>query len=217
MPGLTIAAGDLSSGETAFSYPNGTQGYTEKQNNFNMGLSPSLGWFVSDNLVAGVQLIFNFARQETWQVAENGNTYKKDNYRNLDFGAGGFSRYYFTNTGRLDPFAHVYFNAGSGSTNTDGFQYYTTYNLTYEGNSDSRFFYNAGLLAGITKMIAPGTGLEAFLGYAHSSNKFRTKTIVTTNENGSITRSEYEPHQRFSGNGLSFGIGIQVFLGRGAQ
>lgn len=214
MTGSSIAVTNISSGQTEYSFPSGTEGYTAHHNNFNISLNPSIGWFIQNNLVAGVQLITNFSKQEQWLEAVNGNTYKKDNYRNLDFGAGGFLRYYFSITSKFKPFAHAYLNAGSGSTKTDGFYYLSNYSQTYTGNSSDRFFYNAGLNAGVTKMINASVGLEAFAGYVHSSNKFTTTTKANTNDNGTIINSEYQPTQKFSGNGLNVGVGLQVFLSR---
>ena len=212
MIGSSIAGSTISSGKTLYSYPNGTQGYTSNQNNFTINLNPSYGWFIQNNIVVGVQPVLVYSRQKTWLESENGNTYKKDNYSNLDFGAGAFLRYFFSSGGKLYPFATAYVNAGSGSTNTDGFYYLTNYSQTYTGSSSARFFYNAGITAGITKLISTSAGLEAFIGYVHSSSKFTTTTTAHTNDNGNISITEYKPTQEFSGNGVNIGIGLQIFL-----
>jgi hypothetical protein len=213
MVGAGIASSFISTGKTDYSFPNGTEGYTANQNNFSLNVNPSVGWFINKNCVVGGQIIFSMSNQKTWlESASNGNTYQKDNYKNTDFGAGAFFRYYLSSPTKIKPFAHLYFNGGSGSTTTNGFYYATDFSQTYEGESSSRFFYNLGLNAGITKMINQSIGLEGFVGYAHSYNKFTTTTRANTNDNGTVTSSEYQPTQKFNGNGVNIGIGLQVFL-----
>jgi hypothetical protein len=145
-------------------------------------------------------------------MESSGTTYREDNSNNTDFGLGIFYRYYFSVDGRVKPFAHAYVNGGSGTTKTDGFYYALNYSQAYTGKSSDRFFYNLGLNAGITKIIGRMIGLEGFVGYAHSLSKFTTTTVATTNSNGAITTSEYQPTQKFTGNGVTVGIGVQLFL-----
>ena len=212
MTGANIIASQVSSGKTQFHFPNGTQGYTLHKNQYNISLNPWFGWFIKKNVVAGVQITTGFSKQKIWLEAENGNNYKQDNQRDIDAGAGIFLRYYITSKATLKPFAHIYFNGGSGSTETDGFYYATNYSQTYEGNTSGRFFYNAGINAGLTRMINSSLGLEAFIGYIHSYNKFTTITVATINDNGNNTIAEYQPTQRTRSNGMNFGIGLQIFI-----
>ena len=214
--GTTIGSSFISSGETKYSYPNNSQNYTAKQNNFNLNISPSIGWFFKDNLVGGAQLITIMSNQKTWLESEsNGNTYKKDEYRNTDFGAGVFLRYYFTTAGGIKPFAHAFLNAGSGVTNTNGFYLFSaTSSQTYTGKSSERFFYNAGINAGITKMISGSVGLEGFVGFSHSKNKFTTFTRATNVTGSTTTTSEYDVTQNYNGNGVNVGLGLVVVLGK---
>jgi hypothetical protein len=214
MIGADIGSAMFSSGKTDYSYPNATSGYTANNRNWNLSLSPSIGWFIQDNCVVGGSISLSSSGQKVWIETTTGNTYKEDNNHNTDYGLGIFSRYYFSTANSIRPFAHVFINAGSGVTKTDGFYYATNFTQTYEGKSSDRFFYNAGLNAGITKMINSTIGIDAFVGYLHSYSKLTTTTIVTTNDNGTITKPQFEPTQQFNGNGVNIGVGIQVFLSK---
>lgn len=215
MIGATIGTALISSGKTEYTFPNGTQGYTTNNNNWNITISPSIGWFIQNNSVVGGSIILNSSHQKTWNENTSGLTYKEDNYHNTDFGLGVFYRYYFSTSNTIKPFGHIYINGGSGTTKTDGF-YNTSaaQSESYTGKSSDKLFYNLGVNAGITKMINSTIGLEAFVGYVHSYSKFTTKTKSVMVLGSSSTTAEYEPTQRFSGNGVSVGVGLQIFLSK---
>lgn len=219
MVGLTVASGLLSKGETELSGPNQTPSVSET-GNFTLQLTPSVGWFLTDNAIVGASITVGLSDQ-TVRRKSAGVTYMEDNYNNIDFGAGTFFRYYFQGSSAFRPFTHLFFTAGSGTTNTDGFYYFTmgTDNAksTYDGKSSGRFFYNAGINAGVTRLLSPNTGVDLFVGYLRTSNQMTTKTeqlIDYTSPSTPDTRSSFENTQKHTSNGVSFGIGFQVFLTR---
>ncbi len=218
MVGATIGSSVFSGGTTDVSGPNQISSSADTKN-FSLQITPSIGWFVSNETVVGGSFLLSVSDQLTRNMA-TGITFKEDHYNNLDFGAGAFVRHYLKNTSSLRPFAHLYLTAGSGSTKTDGFHYYTegtaTIKDTYDGKSSGRFFYNAGLNGGFTKMLNPNVGLDLFAGYLYSFSNRTTKTTGITDHTDPAqdTRAEYETTQKFTGHGFTIGIGFQVFLSK---
>jgi hypothetical protein len=210
MIGATIGSGYFSSGKTVYAYPAPTTGYISFNHSWNLGFTPAFGWFVKDNAIAGVHVIANTSHQKTWNES-SGITNREDNLHNTDFGGGIFYRYYFSTTAKANPFLHAYFIGGSGITKTNGF-YYTTGLETYNGKSSNKFFYNLGLRAGLTRMISSSAGLEASVGYIHSFTRFTTKTKAILHSSGGNIISEYQPTQKFTGNGINLDVGLEIFL-----
>jgi len=209
MIGATIGSGYFSSGNTDFTLAN----YSTKSNNWNISLTPSFGRFISERTAVGASLFLNTTHQHSWNEA-NGGTYKRDRSHNTDYGIGLFYRRYFSSSSSLHPFAHAYVNGGSGTGKTDGFYYVGTLSQTYTGKSSDRFFYNAGLNAGITKMVSATVGLDAFIGYSHSYSKVtnRATSFSSDSGTGNVSSSEFNTPQKYSGNNLNVGVGLQVFL-----
>ncbi|MGZ5286449.1 MAG: hypothetical protein ACXWB9_04650 [Flavisolibacter sp.] len=213
MIGSTIGTSFIGTGETRYSGPEPANNYLTKQNQVSINLTPSAGWFFTDQLAGGIQLLAGYSNFSIWRESlTNGNTYVRDENRNMDYGAGIFLRYYFISKGSLLPFLQLQGNGGSGKTKTEGFYEITNYRYTYEGESDERIYSNAGLNAGVTKMISASIGLDATIGYTFSSNRFITNTNYQINDNGTNLTSRTQVQQRFKSNGLNIGLGVQVFL-----
>ena len=214
MAGSTVATSVVSGGTTDFTAPNATPS-TVTNTNINVSITPSLGWFINSNTVVGASLLLNYGNQKQ-RHSVSGITDRKNNAKSTDFGLGGFLRYYMGKTTMIKPFVHGYLNAGSGSGTTDGVAYTTVEKTTYDGKISEKFFYNAGLNAGITKMFTPAAGLDVFIGYGYSHTKFHQRTDFYTDYTGSgpDTRSVSEYDQKFSGHALNIGIGFQVFISR---
>jgi hypothetical protein len=219
MVGASIGTGVFSSGATDYSGP-GQISSTVRNTNVNVQLSPSIGKFVSNQAAVGASLLLNLSNQ-TFKRSVAGTTDKKDHSNNVDFGIGGFMRYYFTGMKTVKPFTHIYVNGGSGTTKTDGLLYVNGFSgtdrISYEGRSSGRFFYNAGINLGITKMLNPNTGLDLYAGYGLSHTQFTIKTTQTYdygNPSFPDTQAEFESSQKFTGHALNIGIGFQVFLNR---
>lgn len=215
MVGFTVASGLWSAGESEFSAPNQTPSVTET-GNFSLQLTPSLGWFITDQTVIGGSVTIGINDQVARRKSA-GITFSEDNYNNIDFGAGTFLRHYFKSGSSFRPFTHLFFSAGSGTTKTDGFYYYTDVKGTYEGKSSSKFYYNAGLNLGVTRLLNEHTGIDLYVGYLRTSNKATMKSEQLsdyTNPSTPDVRSSFETTQKFTNNGISFGVGFQIFLGK---
>ena len=219
MPGLTVATGLWSGNETEFTAPGATPS-TVENGNFSLQLTPSLGWFISDQAIVGALVTVGW-NDDVSRQKSGGVTFLENNYSNIDFGVGGYFRYYFKSTSSLRPFTHVFLSAGSGNTNTDGFNYYTvstgSVRSTYEGRSSGKFYYNTGINAGVTKLLSANTGLDLYIGYLRTFNKATTKTDQFDDYSDPGTpdlRHSYENTRKITGIGISFGIGFQVFLSK---
>jgi len=169
---------------------------TSKITGFNVSINPNMGWFISDNTSVGATLNINPSSNKT-TYEQNGSTYQSDKNNNFNIGLGGFVRHYLNHNSNLAPFGQLGLNAGISNLKTDGFFYGgsgpTAYKITYEGNSNGGFFFNANFLAGMTKMVGEHTGLDFYIGYNFSYNKntFKKTSLRDDGNNGSIdSRSE---------------------------
>ena len=219
MVGASVATA-LAGAETMdYSGPN-TLHSTSNHTRFSLEMSPTIGWFLNDHFAVGAALLVNHSSLKI-RRSVGGVTDKKDNTSYTDAGVGAFARYYLTIASSVKPFLHAYVNGGAGSMRFDGI-YYTngiggTDKSSYDGKSDGRIFYNAGLNGGITKMFSPAVGLDIFIGYGYSHTKTTMKTTQMMDYGNPMiadTKSEYEEDQVFSRHAMNIGIGFQVFLNK---
>lgn len=218
MVGATVASAVFNSGTADINVAQiGSNTSTVK--NYNVSLTPSLGWFISENTAVGFVLNINPNGQKT-SYEQGGSTYQSDQSNGFNIGGGGFARSYFGKTGSFLPFGQATVNAGASNLKTEGFFYYTGgtpyFRDTYTGKSTGGFFFNGTLAAGLTKMMGENAGLDIFLGYTYSSSKNtfkRTKLFYDTNTATSpIETRENETTTKFTNHGFQLGIGFQVFL-----
>jgi hypothetical protein len=217
MPGISLGSAFFNSGKTEYTptSPN-TNGYTSNINSGGFSLSPSLGWFVSNDMVAGAQLIAGYNYDKNIDE-QNDVTFRKNIYKTFNAGLGAFVRKYFITSGSYIPFAQANVSGGIGSTSSEGFLYATNYKETYTGKSSGDFFANAGINLGVTKMLNDHVGIDIYAGYLYSYNKrtFKTTTKRDLDYNGSIDEEGVEETTiKKNNHGFTVGIGFQVFLGR---
>jgi hypothetical protein len=218
MAGATVASAFYNSGKSEYSFPPPTTGYTSNVSSFGISLTPSMGWFISDNTAVGATLTFSSSKYKTNDVSDaNGNTFNKDNSARFNLGIGGFARNYFKTEGNLLPFGQFNLSFGTGSSSSDGFTFSGNDKYSYDGKSSGDFFLNGGLSVGFTKMLNANTGLDFFAGYnyAYNKNTYKKTTKVDLGNNGTVDlTSVSEPTQKYTNHGASIGIGFQVFLDR---
>ena len=212
MPGATIASGVFTSGTTSYG-----QSYTTDNNNYSFTLAPSYGKFVRNNLVAGVSLLFSTAGQKTNNVSSADTIFSSNKYNTTDIGLGVYLRHYLASGNTVQPFVHLYLNGGTGLGSNSGYVFGTdglgAYKDTYSGDTRGRAFVNTGVNLGITKMLNATIGIDAFAGYVFSYSKSETETenTRTYTPSGSLNTT-FKSAQKFTGHGLSIGVGIQAFL-----
>lgn len=189
-----------------------------KVTGYGINLTPSMGWFLSENTAVGVNLVVNPSSDKA-SFEENGSTFQKDNSSYFNFGIGGFARNYFRNSGSFLPFGQLGFDAGMTSRKIDGFFYggsgTNVYKDTYDGKSSGGFFTDLMLTLGVTRMLGESTGLDLQLGYNFSYNKntMKTTTLHDDGIDGSIDETRpKETTTKFTNHRFILGIGFQVFL-----
>lgn len=189
-----------------------------KMTGYGINLTPSMGWFISENTVVGVNILVNPSHDKT-TYEENGSTFQKDISNYFNVGLGGFARNYFMKSGTILPFGQFSFDAGIATRKMEGFVYggsgVTAYKDTYDGKSSGGFFTNIGLSLGATKMLGKHTGLDLQLGYNFHYTK-NTLHITTYRDIGidGVT-DETKPKETISkltNHRFIIGLGFQVFL-----
>jgi len=191
---------------------------TSRITSFNVNISPSLGWFISDKTVVGAAVIINpYSNKTTYE--QSGSTYQSDKNSNFSIGLGGFARHYFGASGSMMPFGQMGLNFGINTLKTEGFFYggsgNNAYKISYDGETNGGFFANSTFQLGLTKMVGDYTGLDFYAGYNFSYNKntFKRTTLRDDGNNGSVEeRSENETTTKFTNHGFILGVGFQVFL-----
>ncbi|MBK8951331.1 MAG: hypothetical protein IPM85_02190 [Chitinophagaceae bacterium] len=160
MAGASVAAIVFNSGSSDISVAN-IGDNKSKNTNYSINISPSLGWFVSENTAVGFSLNINPTSQKV-TYEQTGSTYQSDKASNFNIGVGGFARNYFSKGGSLLPFGQASVNAGISSYKEEGFFYGgsggSAYKQTYDGSSSGGFFANATFTGGFTKMMGENAG-----------------------------------------------------------
>jgi len=217
MPGLTLGSAFFNSGKTEFTPSSANiNGYISNTNAGGFSLSPSLGWFVSNDMVIGGQLIAGYKYDKNIDE-QNNVTFRKNIYKTFNAGIGAFLRKYIITQGSFIPYGQINIAGGTGSSSSEGFMYATNYKETYKGKSSGDIFANAGLNLGITKMLNDHAGIDIYAGYLYSYNKskFKTTTQRDIDFNGSIDEEGVEENTTSKkDHGFTVGIGFQLFLGR---
>jgi hypothetical protein len=177
-----------------------------------------MGWFISDNTVAGISLNINPSNNKT-SYESSGSIFQQDKSNSFNIGLGGFARSYFKTASSFMPFGQFSFNFGISTQNTSGFFYGGSgsgaYKTSYDGKSSGGFFANASLSLGMTKLLSPHTGLDFYTGYTFSYTKNTSKTTTTRDDgnNGTIDLTSIsEPTTKFTNHGFQLGVGFQIFL-----
>jgi len=216
MVGVSIGNVFYNSGKSDYTYPAPTTGFTANNTSFGINLSPTYGWFVSDNTVVGASFITGYSHKKTfYEDGVNGNTFREDQVNSFNIGIGGYIRNYFGSSGKFYPFGQFGVNFGPGSSSSKGFSFSGGNKTTYTGKGSGDFFANAGVVLGLTRMLSKTTGLDFSLGYnfSYEKNTFKTTTLTDLGNNGTIDQTGIsEPTQKFTNHGISLSVGFQIFL-----
>ena len=157
---------------------------------FNLGVTPRVGYFLSDKVLVGVNLGFMMTNSKD----ESTGTEVKSN--GLAYGGGVFARYYIT---PVEHFA-LFFEGGVGAM--FGSSKIETAGTTVDGPNTMAL--NAGVSPGISIYVSKRIALEAnygFIGYTMNNSKTETAGIETTSSQGSFGLN-------LNPNTLMFGVSI---------
>lgn len=217
MAGASVANIVVSSG-TSEQTVTSIGGATGRVKGYNINLSPSFGWFLSEKTAVGVTLVLNPSK-ETLTYESNGSTFQSDEVKEFALGFGGFARNYFQSGGSFLPFGQVNLNAGMSNSNAEGFFYggggSIAYKESYESKSTGGFFMNAILNLGATWMVSQNVGLDLTVGYNYSyhKNTMNTTRLRDDGLDGVIDETATnETLTKFTNHRFVIGLGFQVFL-----
>lgn len=193
---------------------------TAKVTGFDISLSPSLGWFISENTVVGFTFTVEPSKERI-SFEENGSTFQRDETNRFNIGIGGFVRNYFSKSGKMLPFGQFGVNGGISNFRQEGFFYGGTggsvYKESYDSKSTGGFFANANFLAGVTWMMGEYTGLDLAIGYNFNYNKHTLNTTRLRDEgiDGVIEETgKNETTTRYSLHRFQLSLGFQIFLAK---
>lgn len=198
-------------GSTGFSFgesENGTVGIPgvskSKSNNFNIGLYPTIGYYLTDHFILGsyVTLGYSTSNYENSSTGGSVTSESKSNYSY--FGIGPFGRYYFgDNKSKGMPFAQVNANI----------TFYPGYKGEYTPGTGTGYKYeykkyhplSFGAQFGYEHFINPVIGIQYYLGYSYS--KYKYDTFYDYPSSPDVTYF-YES----SSHNINFGAGLQIHL-----
>ncbi len=177
-------------------------------NSLNVSITPSMGWFISEQVLVGGSFSFNLNNSK---FTAGNNVTRKGN--SFTAGIGSFGRYYFGATNFM-PYAQASLGVSFGSGKNTWDETYTTYSEKGEGNQKSIFNINAGIGMGLTKMISKNTGLDISLGYGFTNSSFDYSSESNIQYNNPPSSELRKSEYKYTGvnHGASFSIGFLIFL-----
>lgn len=219
MSGATIGTAFFNAGATDYSVPFPTSGYTVNTNSLGASLTPNYGWFVSDRIVLGPVINIAYKYDKTLKSDEADVTYYKNVVNSFNLSVGAFARNYFSPAGSFNPFVQALVSAGFGSSNHEGYNYSAApiYKEVFKGKSSGDFLVNAGLAAGVTKLLNQNVGLDimASYNYTYNKNEYDTNTDRDVDIDGTIDeQSKSNLTMKARTHAFMIGVGLQVFLGK---
>lgn len=202
--GVGIGSTGVSFGESESGEVGGTTVFKSKSNNFNIGVFPNVGYYVSDNVVIGsyVTLGYSTSNSDNSNTSSPGTSESKSHYSY--FGLGPFGRFYFGgNKGKGMPFAQV--NAG--------ITFYPGYKGEYKPSTGTGYTYeykkyhplNFGAQIGYEHFVNSVIGIQYYAGYSYS--KYKYDTFYDYPSSPDVTYF-YES----SNHNINFGVGLQIHL-----
>ena len=191
---------------------------TTGTDHFGVAITPSLGWFINENVVIGIAPSVSYDKQKQLGKSSNGNTYLKDESNHFGINIGGFTRYYFKGSSdKLRFFGQYNLSLGLGGGKDEGFEYERTgiYVERYNRKSSGDFMANTGISAGLSKFLGHYTALDFYIGYNFSytkSNPSGSTMTDYTDPGTPDTTVKVDYDQKITTHNIVLGVGFQVFL-----
>ena len=201
-------------GSTVYNIGTSTYNYdagntrTNQIKNYNLSLSPTVGFFVNNSLVVGTILNLSYSintnntRNTTLDPLINYNTVNSNTFSLVPF-----LRYYFYTTGHNNTFLFAQLEAGGGvggGNNTQSVYYKNNSGYQTNGNTNSLFVIKSATRLGITHLVQPNIGFDLSLGISHDYQKSNftqyTESISTSGKlsNSTINYKSNEPQTGFT-------------------
>lgn len=181
---------------------------SNSNNSLNLSITPSMGWFIKENVLVGGNMSVNFNNSK---YTAGNNVERKGN--SFTIGLGGFGRYYLGTTGFM-PYLQATAGVSFGSGKNTWDESYPTYSEKGEANQKGIFNINAGLGAGLTKMVNKNVGIDLGIGYAYTNASYDYSYVTNIQYNNPSSSETRKSDYRYKGSnhGVNFSVGFLVFL-----
>ena len=205
--GTDIGGANLNFSSSQYSYPPDPTIFKDKSTAFGITVDPSIGYFLSDSIVAGAFLNLYFSSGTDDSSTTGSPATSTGTSSELGASLGPYLRIYFgDNNGKGMPY--IQFTAGINILPFYSYKYTPSSGVGYSYKYDSYSSWNAGVEIGYEHYLNPHVGIEYYIGYGYSHVKQVTHDEYT---NGAI----YSDASENSSHGISFGVGLQIHLGGG--
>lgn len=187
---------------------------------YGINAGPQVGVFVSNHLILGGTLGFNFTTNKTdGNTTETNQSTTTLTTNNYTVNLGPLMRYYIFNATPAKTLFYLQAQAtigtgygnstGSGNANTT-----TTY--TSDNKINSIFSWTTGTSVGITHFIRKNIGLDFSIGYNHISNKstYVNDTYTTNNLTKVVTTKTNNYDLTTGNNNIGISAGFHFFIDR---
>jgi len=202
--GTDVGSGSFYFGNSESGSSTNSDVYKSSYTSFSLGVYPTIGYYFTDNLVAGTYFAATFStnKYKSSTTANSSTSESKSSY--VYFSLGPFARFYLgqdNGKGRL--FVHV----------SAGFSLYPVYTYTYTPSDGSgytskyeKYFpWNLGLRIGYEHYLNTTIGLEFYIGYTYTHSKYDNAYDYPTAE-------DYTYNYASNDNGITIGAGLQIHL-----
>jgi hypothetical protein len=177
-----------------------------KSTSFGISLNPSVGKFLTDNIVLGIEPGIGFSSSKT--IGSNTTTSNTSTSKSSYFYAsiGAYGRFYL---GKASTKGMPFVQAGTGITFYPGYDNEVTYstgignyNVKYESYTPWFVYGRAGYEHFINTII----GLQFYIGYSHSDSQY-DYTVDYDSGGG-----DYTGYSESNGGNFQFGAGLLIHL-----
>ena len=230
--GLTVVKAQIAKGDIFAGTSFGTASYTaidqtytfldggtkqQNEKNYAINANPMYGVFVTDHLIVGGMLNFDYNNDKT-DIANYEGPVSNSTGTNISslFSIGPFVRYYFYDTKPSNTLLYIQVGAdlGTGFGSSSGSGAGTTSSYVSTGKLSDYFLYEGGFSVGVTHFIRGNLGLDISLGYnyLHEHYNDNYNTATTNDATGVVTDPLYSAAVKSISNGIILSAGVHVFI-----
>ena len=196
MPGVYIGSAGLSFGNSENSVGSGPASKSDN-NSFNIGVGPTIGYYITDNVVVGTYFALSYYHGKTdYGTSEN-------TFHYTYFSLGPYGRFYFgKNNGKGMPFVQL--NAG--------ISFYPGYKSEFKSptgssSSETKDYHplSAGAQFGYEHFMNAVIGIQYYIGYSYNHSDY--KSVYHSPPNPDITYN-----YKNNSHTINFGVGLVIHL-----
>lgn len=204
--GVSIGSGNFSSSKYDYVYSSTTTTYDGDSKSFNIGISPDIGWYLTDRFVLGTSLNLYYYTNKYNSGNSSTTVTSKSSSNGLSFSIGPTARMYL---GKMNSKGMPYVSLMTGlsfypSDNGEASNSSNTYHYTYK--TKNYFSWNIGPRVGYEHFFNERIGLHYYIGYNY--NKYKYKYDYDYTVGGTDYSYTYNSHS----SNVAFGVGLQIHM-----